>query len=116
MRRNNWKGFDPGNEGGGCKFVNSDGVRVVNVESYESTGPGWWFDWSNRNFEVTGCTFHGNRGLKADWEGAGLFSEANDGPGRSGEPVRLAVAADGKSYTVAVGWAGKPRRFQTREP
>ncbi len=39
---------------------------------------------------------------------------ANDGPGKSGEPVRIAVAADGRSYTVAVGWAGAPRRFPTR--
>ncbi len=31
-----------------------------------------------------------------------------------GEPIRLAVAPDGKSYTVVVGWKGKPRRFETR--
>jgi competence protein ComEC len=31
-----------------------------------------------------------------------------------GEPIHLAVAADGKSYTVTVGGKGKPRRFETR--
>src|SRR5262245_56330276 len=31
-----------------------------------------------------------------------------------GESIHLAVAADGKSYTVTVGSKGKPRRFETR--
>lgn len=31
-----------------------------------------------------------------------------------GEPIRLAVAPDGKTYTVTVGWKGKVRRFETR--
>jgi competence protein ComEC len=31
-----------------------------------------------------------------------------------GEPIRLSVSRDGKSYTVAVGWKGKSRRFETR--
>jgi beta-lactamase superfamily II metal-dependent hydrolase len=31
-----------------------------------------------------------------------------------GESIRLAVAADGKSYTVTVGSKGKPRRYETR--
>jgi hypothetical protein len=34
----------------------------------------------------------------------------------NGEPIRLSVARDGKSYTVAVGLKGKPRRFETYEP
>jgi beta-lactamase superfamily II metal-dependent hydrolase len=33
-----------------------------------------------------------------------------------GEPIRLSVAPDGKSYTVAVGHQGKPRRYETRNP
>ena len=31
-----------------------------------------------------------------------------------GEPIRLAVAPDAKSYAVTVGWKGKTRRFETR--
>jgi beta-lactamase superfamily II metal-dependent hydrolase len=31
-----------------------------------------------------------------------------------GEGIKLAVAADGKSYTVTVGSTGKPRRYETR--
>jgi hypothetical protein len=33
-----------------------------------------------------------------------------------GEGIHLAVAADGKSYTVTVGGKGKPRRYETRGP
>jgi beta-lactamase superfamily II metal-dependent hydrolase len=33
-----------------------------------------------------------------------------------GEGIKLAVAANGKSYTVTVGSHGKPRRFETRTP
>ncbi len=32
----------------------------------------------------------------------------------SGEGIKVAVAVDGKSYTVIVGSKGKPRRYQTR--
>ncbi len=32
-----------------------------------------------------------------------------------GEGIKLAVAADSKSYTVTVGSKGKPRRFETRQ-
>src|SRR5262249_31788869 len=31
-----------------------------------------------------------------------------------GEGIKLAVAPDGKSYTVTVGSKGKPRRYETR--
>jgi hypothetical protein len=31
-----------------------------------------------------------------------------------GESIRLAVAPDGRSYTVTVGHKGKPRRYETR--
>jgi beta-lactamase superfamily II metal-dependent hydrolase len=40
---------------------------------------------------------------------------ANEDEHCQGEGIKLAVAADGKSYTVAVGSSGKPRRFATRE-
>jgi beta-lactamase superfamily II metal-dependent hydrolase len=33
-----------------------------------------------------------------------------------GESITLSVAPDAKSYTVAVGSAGKPRRYETRTP
>ena len=39
---------------------------------------------------------------------------ANPNEKCEGEPIRLSVARDGKSYTVAVGWKGKTRRFETR--
>src|SRR5207248_24882 len=107
VRRNNWKGFDPGNEGGGCKFVNSDGVRVVNVESYENTGPGWWFDWSNRNFEVTGCTFHGNR--FPDWRNFAVNTSLGTWSNTSAVDKKLTL--DGNTYDAPraqplYNWAG----------
>jgi hypothetical protein len=33
-----------------------------------------------------------------------------------GEPIRLTVAADGKSYALTVGSQGKTRRYETRKP
>jgi beta-lactamase superfamily II metal-dependent hydrolase len=39
---------------------------------------------------------------------------ANGSSDCRGEPIHLAVAGDGKSYTVTVGGKGKPRRFETR--
>jgi competence protein ComEC len=39
---------------------------------------------------------------------------ANPNEKCEGEPIRLAVARDGKSYTIAVGLNGKQRRFETR--
>lgn len=42
---------------------------------------------------------------------------ANKGPSDkcAGEGIHLTVAGDGKSYEVAVGHEGKPRRFETRQ-
>jgi hypothetical protein len=41
---------------------------------------------------------------------------ANPNEKCQGEGIKLAVAADGRSYTVTVGSKGKPRRYETREP
>jgi competence protein ComEC len=40
---------------------------------------------------------------------------ANTDEDCKGEGITLAVAPDGKSYTVTVGSTGKPRRYETRE-
>jgi parallel beta-helix repeat protein len=81
LRRNNWKGFSPAGEAGGAKLVRTTGVHVTSLESYENVGPGLWFDWDNRDFEITDSRIHHNRGLKESWEGTGLFIEACPGPG-----------------------------------
>jgi len=76
---NNWKGFRPSNEAS-TKFTRTDRVRIENLTSYANTGPGIWFDWNNTNIVIEGCTIYGNRGLRAGWEGVGIFIEASQGP------------------------------------
>jgi parallel beta-helix repeat protein len=81
VRRNNRKGFPVGWDGGGGKFVGTDGLRIEGHTSYGNTGPGIWLDWDNTRFSISGCTVYANYGLTADWEGLGIFIEAS-GPGR----------------------------------
>ncbi len=50
----------------------------------------------------------------APLENADADCIANPDEKCEGEPIRLSVAADGKSYTTTVGWKGKTRRFDTR--
>ncbi|HLN28884.1 MAG TPA: MBL fold metallo-hydrolase [Gemmataceae bacterium] len=40
---------------------------------------------------------------------------ANSAEECQGEPIKLSIAPDAKSYTVTVGGKGKPRRFETRK-
>ena len=56
---------------------------------------------------------HRNQGTGA-LENADADCIANPDEKCEGEPIRLLVARDGKNYTVAVGWKGKARRFETR--
>ena len=56
---------------------------------------------------------HRNTASSAE-ENADADCIANPDEKCEGEPIRLAVAPDGKTYTVAVGWKGKVRRFETR--
>jgi beta-lactamase superfamily II metal-dependent hydrolase len=49
-----------------------------------------------------------------DAENTDLPFIANHAPKGSGEWIHLAVAPDGRSYTVTVGAKGKPRRYTTR--
>ena len=82
IRRSNWKGFNVSWSAGGGKWANTDGLRMENVRSYENTGHGIWLDVQNFNYLITGCVCYGNRGLKADSQGSGIFAEISPGPGR----------------------------------
>jgi len=81
-RRNNYKGFSPGWEAGGGKISNTDGLTVIGLTAADNIGQGLWLDSKNTNYSIRASTFSGNRGLTADWQGAGLFIEISDGPGR----------------------------------
>jgi parallel beta-helix repeat protein len=81
-RRNNRKGFPVMREGGGGKWLNTDGLRIVGHTAYGNVGPGIWLDWDNRNYSIESCTSFANYGNTHVWEGIGIFTEANDGPGR----------------------------------
>jgi len=80
-RRNNTKGFPVGWDGGGGKWLHTDGLRFVNHTAYQNVGPGIWLDWSNKNYTIENCVCYANIGNRHDWEGMGIFTEANDGPG-----------------------------------
>jgi hypothetical protein len=82
LRRGNRRGENPADTTGACKLLDCEDIRVQDVVSYDHTGQGWWFDWNSRNYVVDGCTVFGCHGLRQGWEGAGIFSEVNPGPGR----------------------------------
>lgn len=82
LRRGNRRGENPADTTGACKLLDCEDIRVQDVVSYDHTGQGWWFDWNSRDYVVDGCTVFGCHGLKQGWEGAGIFSEVNPGPGR----------------------------------
>jgi parallel beta-helix repeat protein len=81
VRQNNRKGFPPDWEGGGGKFTNTTGLRVIRHLSCENVGPGLWLDIDNRNYSIVDSIFYGNRGLTADWQGSGICLEIDPGPG-----------------------------------
>ena len=79
---NNTRGFNPGNDGGGGKFLRTRNLHIKNLSSHDNTGPGLWLDFDNRDYLVEDSTIAGNRGLTMDWEGSGIATEINPGPGR----------------------------------
>ncbi len=78
---NNRKGFPISWDGGGGKFTHTDHLQVVHHRSYDNTGPGIWLDGTNTNYSIRDSAFIGNHGLRADWEGIGIFVEISPGPG-----------------------------------
>jgi len=44
-----WSGIDPGWEGGGFKFADTDGLIVRGNYSHDNNGSGMWTDWNNMN-------------------------------------------------------------------
>ncbi len=91
IRRCNQFPDSPGGNSGACKFLYSQGMRVEGVISYDNFGSGWWLDWDNSDYLITGCTIFGNHagvGLengheKVDqpWAAVGIWTEGNTGKG-----------------------------------
>jgi len=82
IEHNNTDRHNPGGEGGGGKWARTDTVFVTGLHTFDNIGPGLWFDISNRNFVVTQSVLHDNHGLHNMWEGDGVKTEINFGPGR----------------------------------
>ncbi|HEV7301501.1 MAG TPA: Ig-like domain-containing protein [Tepidisphaeraceae bacterium] len=79
---NNTRGFRATWESGGGKMTRTVGLYVLNHNTYNNRGPGFWLDIDNKEFVIDGGFFHDNRGINNDYEGCGLLIELNSGPGR----------------------------------
>ncbi len=82
MHSNNTKQLRWSWESGGGKLTRTDGLYVLNMNTYNNFGPGLWLDVYNTNFVVEGGFFHDNKGYGNNYEGIGLFLELSPGPGR----------------------------------
>jgi parallel beta-helix repeat protein len=92
IRRCNQYPHEAGNTSGATKFLQTDGLRIENLISYDNFGSGLWLDWDNVRYSISGCTIFGNHaGLswKSDggvidqpWAAPGIWTEGNRGPGR----------------------------------
>jgi hypothetical protein len=65
-------------EAGGGKFLRAKGMLVERHQAYENYGNGMWFDAWNENVVVKDSEFWGNKGIRYNWEGAGLMLELNN--------------------------------------
>lgn len=79
---NNTKKFRWTWESGGGKLTRTDGLYVLNMNTYNNFGAGLWLDIYNTNFVVDGGFFHDNKPYGNDYEGLGVFVELSTGPGR----------------------------------
>ena len=59
--RNNWKGFDPGWEAGGTKFVFTTNTTIRKFESGFNEGPGIWLDIENYGNTIEQCWVYSNK-------------------------------------------------------
>ena len=59
------------------KLFNTNDCRVENLVSYDNIGAGWWFDYQNTHFVITGCTLFANHGRNAENQGGGIWLEKN---------------------------------------
>lgn len=82
VRYNNYKKFNVSWDGGGGKMARTDGLYLLNHNTYGNMGAGFWLDVYNTNYTIDGGFFHDNLPVKEGYEGMGLELEINDGPGK----------------------------------
>lgn len=103
VRANNWKHFSTGWDGGGGKMARTDGLYLLNHDTYGNYGAGFWLDVYNTNYTIDGGFFHDNKMIKQSYEGMGIELEINNGPGKvinasfygnSGAGITIAESSD----------------------
>jgi hypothetical protein len=80
---NNASMWDAGWESGGGKFTRTDGLYVLNHETFANNGISFWLDISNLNYTVDNGNFHDNVGVVQNgaYTGIGVMFEINSGDG-----------------------------------
>ena len=85
------------------KIMGSKGTVVDNMESYENSGPGLWFDADNFNYVVRNSYFHNNYSNPGVSPGRGLHLELNWGPALVENNVMINNAAEGVAVSNSWG-------------
>jgi Bacterial Ig domain/Right handed beta helix region len=82
LRRNNQGELNPGLYNGGCKMMYTNNLLIDGLISYDNYGTACWLDFGSTNYSVQHCTLFASHGTATDpWDSAGLYIEANPGPG-----------------------------------
>ena len=85
------------------KIMGTKGTVVDNMESYENSGPGLWFDADNFNYVVRNSYFHNNYSNPGVSPGRGLHLELNWGPALVENNVMNNNAAEGVAVSNSWG-------------
>jgi hypothetical protein len=117
---NNTRGFRATWESGGGKMTRTEGLYVLNMNSYNNKGPGFWLDVHNKDFVISGGFFHDNIGVNSNQQGPGMLIEINGGPGRVqgasfyGNVASGLTVAESTDITVRGNYFGPGNRFELR--
>jgi parallel beta-helix repeat protein len=63
------------------KFLQTDELLIEENLSEDNVGPGLWLDSKNTNYTVRRNVVKNNKGKTAAWQGPGIWTEINPGPG-----------------------------------
>lgn len=78
---NNTTKADQGNEAGGGKFTQTNGLTFNRDWYHDNDGVGLWFDFKNQNFAVNDCWSSNNIDSSNRGNGIGFMVEVSQGPG-----------------------------------
>jgi hypothetical protein len=108
---NNTKKFRWTWESGGGKMTRTDGLYVLNMNSYDNYGAGLWLDVYNTNFVVDDGYFHDNKPITNNYESLGVFIELSPGPGRVENASFYGNTGSGLSIAESVGITARKNYF-----